>query len=119
MDAPIQAEDLHKVYGSRTGKSRRIKALDGVTLRVKPGEVFGLLGPNGAGKTTMVKVLLGLARPSPGKAFLCGLPSSDPESRRRVGYLPEGHRFPGYLTARQTLWTFGRMSGLDRATLRR
>jgi ABC-2 type transport system ATP-binding protein len=48
-----------------------------------------------------------------------GLPASDPESRRRVGYLPEGHRFPGYLTARQTLSIFGRMSGLDSAVIHR
>jgi ABC-2 type transport system ATP-binding protein len=116
MGAPIQTEDLRKVYGSG---SRRITALDGVSLRVEPGEVFGLLGPNGAGKTTLVKVLLGLAHPTSGSASLRGLPASDPESRRRVGYLPEGHRFPGYLTARQTLSVFGQMSGVDRATLRR
>jgi ABC-2 type transport system ATP-binding protein len=118
MVAPIQTEDLRKVYGSRA-KSRRITALDGVSLRVQPGEVFGLLGPNGAGKTTIVKILLGLTRPTGGSASLCGLPSRDPESRRRVGYLPEGHRFPGYLTARQTLSVFGQMSGVDGATLRR
>jgi ABC-2 type transport system ATP-binding protein len=115
MVAPIQTEELRKVYGSG---SRRITALDGVSLRVEPGEVFGLLGPNGAGKTTMVKILLGLAHPTGGAASLCGLPSREPESRRRVGYLPEGHRFPGYLTARQTLSVFGQMSGVDRATLR-
>jgi ABC-2 type transport system ATP-binding protein len=116
MDAPIRTEGLRKVYGSR---SRRITALDGVSLRVEPGEVFGLLGPNGAGKTTLVKVLLGLAHPTGGTAALCGLPSRDPESRRRVGYLPEGHRFPGYLTARQTLSVFGQMSGVDGALLRK
>ncbi|HEY1249884.1 MAG TPA: ABC transporter ATP-binding protein [Thermoanaerobaculia bacterium] len=116
MGAPIQTEELRKVYGSG---SRRITALDGVSLRVEPGEVFGLLGPNGAGKTTIVKVLLGLTHPTSGSARLCGLPASDPESRRRVGYLPEGHRFPGYLTARQTLSVFGQMSGMDGATLRK
>jgi ABC-2 type transport system ATP-binding protein len=115
---PIEAEGLRKVYRSRFG-SRRITALDGVSLRVEPGQVFGLLGPNGAGKTTTVKILLGLTRPTGGRAMLAGLPASNPESRRRVGYLPEGHRFPGYLTARQTLSIFGRMSGMDRATLRK
>jgi ABC-2 type transport system ATP-binding protein len=80
--------------------------------------VFGLLGPNGAGKTTTVKILLGLTRPTSGTARLFGRLSSDPESRRRVGYLPEGHRFPGYLTARQTLSLFGRMSGVAPAVLR-
>ncbi|HTD51442.1 MAG TPA: ABC transporter ATP-binding protein, partial [Thermoanaerobaculia bacterium] len=71
----------------------------------------------GAGKTTTVKILLGLTRPTSGEARLEGIPSADPESRRHVGYLPEGHRFPGYLTAAQTLSIFGRMSGLDARTV--
>jgi len=118
MELPIRATGLAKVYRSRFGK-RRIAALDGVDLSVEPGQVFGLLGPNGAGKTTTVKILLGLTRPTAGSASLFGRSVSDPESRRRVGYLPEGHRFPGYLTARQTLSIFGRMSGMDTAAIRR
>jgi len=118
MELPIRATGLAKVYRSRFGK-RRIAALDGVDLSVEPGQVFGLLGPNGAGKTTTVKILLGLTRPTAGSASLFGRSVSDPESRRRVGYLPEGHRFPGYLTARQTLSIFGRMSGMDTASIRR
>jgi ABC-2 type transport system ATP-binding protein len=115
---PIEAKGLRKVYRSRFG-ARRIAALDGIDIRVERGRVVGLLGPNGAGKTTAVKVLLGLTWPTAGGASLFGLPARDPRSRRRVGYLPEGHRFPGYLTARQTLSIFGRMSGLDSATLGR
>jgi ABC-2 type transport system ATP-binding protein len=115
---PIEARGLRKVYRSRLG-GRRLAALDGLDLAIEPGEVFGLLGPNGAGKTTTVKILLGLTRPTSGQARLFGLPASDPASRRRVGYLPEGHRFPGYLTARQTLSIFGRMSGVDGPTLDR
>jgi ABC-2 type transport system ATP-binding protein len=117
MTPVIQAEGLRKVYRSRFG-TRRVTALDGVDLCVGPGEVFGLLGPNGAGKTTAVKILLGLTRPTRGSARLFGVPVADPESRRRVGYLPEGHRFPGYLTARQTLSIFGRMSGMERAAVK-
>ena len=75
--------------------------------------MFGLLGPNGAGKTTTVKILLDLTRATAGEARIGGLPAGNPESRRRVGYLPEGHKIPGYLTARQTLSIFGRMSGMD------
>ena len=117
MTAPaISASGLGKTYRSRFG-SRSITALHSLDLEVARGEVFGLLGPNGAGKTTAVKLLLGLTPPSRGTASLLGLPVSDPESRRRVGYLPEGHRFPGYLTARETLSIFGRMSGLDPATV--
>ena len=117
MAIPIEAQGLRKVYRSRV-RGRAIEALGGLDLRVEPGEVFGLLGPNGAGKTTTVKILLGLTFPTSGSARLLGLPAADPASRRRVGYLPEGHRFPGYLTARQTLEIFGRMSGMDRAARR-
>src|SRR5437016_6360657 len=114
--SPIQVTGLRKVYRSRFG-SKRIEALAGIDLEVRAGEVFGLLGPNGAGKTTTVKILLGLTLPTAGQARLDGVPCALPESRRHVGYLPEGHRFPGYLTARQTLSIFGRMSGMERAVL--
>ncbi len=119
MTAPaIEVRGLRKQY--RTSLSRgRITALDGIDLAVGAGELFGLLGPNGAGKTTTVKILLGLTHPTEGTARVSALPVSDPESRRRVGYLPEGHKIPGYLTARQTLSIFGRMSGLDSAAIRR
>jgi ABC-2 type transport system ATP-binding protein len=117
MAPVIRAEGLRKVYRSRFG-TRRVTALDGIDLAVGPGEVFGLLGPNGAGKTTAVKILLGLTLPTDGSARLFDVPVADPESRRRVGYLPEGHRFPGYLTARQTLSIFGRMSGMERSAVR-
>jgi len=119
MDAPaIEVRGLRKVF--RTSVTRgRITALDGVDLSVRPGELFGLLGPNGAGKTTTVKILLGLTRPTEGQAFISGLSVSDPESRRSVGYLPEGHKIPNYLTARQALSIFGRMSGLDSAAIKR
>src|ERR1700687_4406604 len=108
MAFSIEAEGLRKVYRTRF-RSKAITALDGVSLRVEPGQVFGLLGPNGAGKTTIVKILLGLTHPTGGHARLLGESSSEPESRRRGGYLP----------ARQTPSVFGQMSGADRATLRK
>jgi ABC-2 type transport system ATP-binding protein len=80
---------------------------------------LGIGGPKGAGKTTAVKILLDLTRPTAGEARINGLPAGNPESRRRVGYLPEGHKIPGYLTARQALGIFGKMSGLDDVTIKR
>src|SRR5438105_11811368 len=113
MTSPaIEVSGLKKVYRGAL-RSSRITALDGVDFTVGAGEMFGLLGPNGAGKTTTVKILLDLTRPTAGAARIGGLPAGNPESRRRVGYLPEGHKIPGYLTARQTLSIFGRMSGME------
>ncbi len=117
MTAAIEVRGLRKTYRPAFG-GRAIDALAGIDFAVQPGELFGLLGPNGAGKTTTVKILLDLTHATSGEAALLGLPARDPESRRRVGYLPEGHRFPGYLTARQTLSVFGRMSGVGHATLK-
>ena len=108
----IEVENLRKRY-------RSVTALDGIDFSVGYGELFGLLGPNGAGKTTTVKILLDLTRASSGVARLAGLPAGNAESRRRVGYLPEGHKIPNYLTARQTLQIFGKMSGVDDATIKR
>ncbi len=96
---------------------RRLRALDGVDLEVGRGEVFGLLGANGAGKTTLVKVLLGLTRPSEGRVRVRGVDPRRPAARRRVGYLPEGHRFPGYLTGEATLRLFGRLAGVPEGVL--
>jgi len=115
--AAIFVSEATKRYSSRFGRSV-VTALDGVSLRVEPGEIFGLLGPNGAGKTTTVKILLGLTYATSGDAAIFGIPVGRPESRKRVGYLPEGHRFPGYLTARATLSVFGRMSGMSAASRR-
>jgi len=112
MTTLIEVSGLRKQYRSSFGKAK-ITALDGIDFTVGDGELFGLLGPNGAGKTTTVKILLGLTHATAGHASVCGLPVRDPESRRRVGYLPEGHKIPNYLTARQALSIFGRMSGMD------
>jgi ABC-2 type transport system ATP-binding protein len=118
MNPVIQAADLRKTYarGLRRGI---VTALDGVSLDVRRGEVFGLLGPNGAGKTTFIKLLLGIARPTGGRLALFGLPAGRSASRRRVGYLPENHRFPASLTASQVLDVYGRLGGLDPRDVRR
>jgi ABC-2 type transport system ATP-binding protein len=112
----IAVRGLRKAY--RRGLLRKTsQALDGVDLAVERGSVFGLLGPNGAGKTTFVKVMLGLVPHFEGEAQLLGQPVGHAATRRRVGFLPESHRFPGYLTARQTLRLSGMLCGRERAWL--
>jgi ABC-2 type transport system ATP-binding protein len=96
----IQTRNLSKHYG-------KIEALKGVTLTVHQGEIFGLLGQNGAGKTTMIKILLGITKSSFGDAQLLGAPAGTAEVRKRVGYLPEDHRFPEYHTGYSLLDFYG------------
>src|SRR5437867_8843018 len=113
-DRRITLEIDGPVMPGSVGRNGTVKRLKSQTLTVTTAK-----SPNGAGKTTTVKIVLGLTRPTDGTARISGLPVSDPESRHSVGYLPEGHKIPGYLTARQTLSIFGRMSGLDTATIKR
>ena len=119
QDPIISVEELHKVYGKRLlRKGSGFHALRGVTLEVGRGSVFGLLGPNGAGKTTLIKILLGLVSPGPGRAEMFGHPAGKPAGRRSVGYLPEAHRMPVYLTGRQVLLLNGMLSGRGPGWLR-
>ena len=80
-----------------------VVALDGVDLKVEPGELVGLLGPNGAGKSTLVKICCGLVRASAGSAVVCGAPAGSPPARRAIGYLAELFRFPGWATGDEVL----------------
>lgn len=118
-DFALEAEGLGKVYRSRF-RGREIAAVSNLTLRVPSGVKFGLLGPNGAGKTTFVKMLLSAVNPTAGSALLFGRDARDPEARRPVGYLPENHRFPTYLTGNGMLDFYAALSGLqDRERQRR
>src|SRR5579871_885679 len=76
-----------------------ITAVQDVSFRIEPGEVFGLLGPNRAGKTTLVKMLLTLCNPTSGSGTRFGQPLSVRSTLARVGYVHENHAFPRYLTA--------------------
>jgi ABC-2 type transport system ATP-binding protein len=107
----IRTDTLVKRFGSTT-------ALDGLTMAVPRGEVFGFLGPNGAGKTTAVKVLLGLTRPTAGDGEILGRPLGDLQARRRVGYLPELFRYQAWLTGRELLLLHCRLARLPGATHR-
>src|SRR5262245_64666832 len=92
----------------------RVTALDGLTMTVPAGEIFGFLGPNGAGKTTAVKLLLGLARPSSGRAAVLGAPAGDRRTRRRIGYLPELFRYQDWLSAREVLRLHCELAGVPK-----
>ena len=109
MEAVIDVQGVEKMY------RRRVHALRGVDLRVGSGEIFGLLGPNGAGKSTLVKVLLTVIRATKCQGTLLGSKVGDKSVLSQVGYLPEHHNFPKYLTSRQLLRHFGAMSGVERA----
>ncbi len=108
MALAIETEGLTKDYpiGFLLAKKRR--SLDGLTLQVEAGEVFGFLGPNGAGKTTTIKLLVGLIFPTAGTARILGRPTGDVEMHREIGYLPEQPYFYDYLTASELLDYFAR-----------
>ncbi|MCA9742974.1 MAG: ABC transporter ATP-binding protein [Deferribacteres bacterium] len=98
---------------SRQFNRGRVKALREVSITVNPGQIFGLLGPNGAGKTTFIKILLGILHASSGQATLFDYPVSSPSAREKVGYLPENHRFPEFLTGAAVLDFSARLSGMQ------
>jgi ABC-2 type transport system ATP-binding protein len=103
----IVTDNLVKHYG-------KIEALKGVSLSVERGAIFGLLGQNGAGKTTLIKILLGITKRTDGSALLLGEPVGAASVRRRVGYLPEDHRFPDYHTGASLLHFYGALLGMSR-----
>lgn len=90
-----------------------VKALSGVDLSVKKGEVFGLLGPNGAGKSTTIKIILGLLRANSGSCKIFGNPLST-AAKKRIGYLPESPNFYKFLSARELVEFYARICGLGK-----
>jgi ABC-2 type transport system ATP-binding protein len=112
----IQAKNITKVYPSRK-KNQSVTALNEFSLDIEKGEIFGLLGPNGAGKTTFIKVLLSIVYPTSGSASMYDVDISETKIKEKIGYLPENHKYPPYLTAEQVLRYFGKLSGLTGAAL--
>jgi ABC-2 type transport system ATP-binding protein len=104
VPAALDVRGLEKRYGPTV-------ALAGVDLEVGEGELVGLLGPNGAGKSTLVKIACGLVRASGGTARVRDAPAGSREARRRVGYLAELFRFPGWYSADELLELHQRLSG--------
>lgn len=98
--------------------SRKVTALDDLTLSVATGEVFGFLGPNGAGKSTSIKILINLIFPDSGRALIGGQDVGNKDVRRLVGFLPENPYFYDYLTAEELLRFGGQASGMDSAAIK-
>ncbi|HEY1424198.1 MAG TPA: ABC transporter ATP-binding protein [Candidatus Acidoferrum sp.] len=107
----IETENLSKEYPHGFLHLKRKTSLEGLTLHVEDGEVFGLLGPNGAGKSTTIKLLMGIIFPTSGNARILGKPVSDVAMHRDIGYLPEQPYFYDYLTAAEVLDYFARFHG--------
>jgi len=105
--------ELTKDYAVGFWRKRPYRALDGLTLEVAPGEVFGFLGPNGAGKTTTLKLLMRLVFPTSGRAEILDRPAGDLGVRRRIGYLPEHPYFYDYLSAEELLSYFAGLFGIN------
>lgn len=108
MDTPaIRTSKLAKSFGS-------FRAIDGLDLEVRAGEVYGLLGPNGAGKTTAIKVLTGLLARSGGDAEVLGVTVPSKDNAANIGYMPQDTSLYLGLTVHQNLEFFGKLYGMDR-----
>ena len=105
MTAVIETHSLTKTYGS-------VRALDGLSLTIPRGGVYGVLGPNGAGKSTLFRILLGLIRPTAGEVSVMGGRIGDVAATRRTGSMIETPRFPPFMTARQVLVWLSSAHGL-------
>lgn len=114
----IEFHEISKTYKESLSR-KSVRALEGLSLQIHDGEVFGFLGPNGAGKSTAIKVLINLIRPSSGNASILGHDVGNRKVRHSVGYLPENPYFYDHLTAEELLWFGGRANGMEATLIRR
>ena len=115
MSTAVEINNLTKDYEVGFLRKRRVRALDGLTLAVERGEIFGFLGANGAGKTTTLKLLMRLMYPTEGGARILGRDIGDVAMHADIGYLPEHPYFYDYLTAREFLEYCAELFGYARA----
>ena len=109
----IQITNLTKDYEVGFWRKRKVRALDGLSLSIDGGQIFGFLGANGAGKTTTLKLLMRLIFPTTGNAQILGHDIQDISMHQRIGYLPENPYFYDYLTAREFLDYSAQIFGLS------
>ena len=114
----IEIKGLSKDYPTGFLHLKRVRALDGLSLTVERGEIFGFLGGNGAGKTTTIKILMRLMTPTSGRVQILGHDGNDQWVRARIGYLPEQPYFYDYLTARELIEYYAELFGYSRAARR-
>ncbi len=98
-------------------RRKPLRAVNDVSIRIMPGEVYGLIGPNGSGKSTTMKALLGLVAPTSGHCAIFGKDSLKVDSRNEVGFLPENPYFYKHLSGAETLRFYGKLCGLGGKTL--
>lgn len=111
--AVVGCQQLSKVFKDFWMRDRA-RAVDKLDLVVYEHEVFGLLGPNGSGKSTIIKLILGLLKPTHGRVSVFGKPPTDVAMKHRIGYLPEESYLYPFLNARETLDYYGKLFGLER-----
>src|ERR671933_1856751 len=114
MTPAVEINNLTKDYEVGFLRKRRVRALDGLTLSVGRGEIFGFLGANGAGKTTTLKLLMRLIYPTGGAARILGRDIADTSVHSEIGYLPEQPYFYDYLTARELVEYCAELFGYPR-----
>jgi len=107
----VEITDLTKDYEVGFWRKRKVRALDGLSLSIDRGQIFGFLGANGAGKTTTLKLLMRLIFPTSGSARILDHDIQDVSMHQRIGYLPENPYFYDYLTAREFLDYCGEIFG--------
>src|SRR5882724_2543010 len=115
----VKIENLTKDYDVGFWRKRKVRALDGLSLSVEQGEIFGFLGANGAGKTTTLKLLMRLIYPTAGNARILGRDIGEVAMHHRIGYLPENPYFYYYLTAREFLEYCAELFGYARIERRK
>jgi ABC-2 type transport system ATP-binding protein len=114
-ETAIEVNELCVEYGKG---AKRVRAVNGISFNVREGECVGFIGANGAGKSTTIKTLMGFMFPASGHARVLGLPAGTPESRLRIGYLPEVALYYPFMKASELLNLYGGLSGMSRSERR-